>query len=523
MEAATLEVAYSRQVSIEHRKKFAQFFTPQPIADIMAEWLLGNRKLATVLEPAFGLGIFAKTLLEKKNGLRIKGFDVDDVILSAAKKSFSKVQEVALYKQDYMFNDWENKYDGIICNPPYFKFHDYNNKGILAEIGKRINYNLSGFTNLYTLFLLKSIYQLNSGGRCAYLIPSEFMNSDYGRHVKSLLLASGTLRYIIVFDFNGNVFDDALTTSCILLCANDGQAQSVQFLKIYNGHDLQTIKETINHYPFYTGSGQLYPFTDIDPDVKWKKYYEGTSEGSFKHIVSFSNYAKVVRGIATGANDYFTFSLSKARKFGIGKENLMPCICRCADVQGNVFTQNDFLTLSFQDKTVFLFNGVVNPSAQTVEYIKYGEANGIDKKYLTASRSPWYAIERRKPAPIWVSVFNRKGVRFVRNLAGVSNLTTFHCVYPQVSLYCDVDTDLLFAYLLTDTATMIFNDNCREYGNGLRKFEPNDLNGAKMLDINKLPNEGKKAVKEELFKYYDGDLYAPRRINGVFLDFFAAS
>ena len=27
---------------MEHRKKFAQFFTPQPIADLMSDWLLGN-------------------------------------------------------------------------------------------------------------------------------------------------------------------------------------------------------------------------------------------------------------------------------------------------------------------------------------------------------------------------------------------------------------------------------------------------------------------------------------------------
>lgn len=51
-----IESEYVLKVSLEHRKKFAQFFTPQPIAGLMADWLLKNESLKTVLEPAFGLG-----------------------------------------------------------------------------------------------------------------------------------------------------------------------------------------------------------------------------------------------------------------------------------------------------------------------------------------------------------------------------------------------------------------------------------------------------------------------------------
>ena len=37
-----------------------------------------------------------------------------------------------------MYNDWQNKYDGIICNPPYFKFHDYDNKNIIKDEKNKI-------------------------------------------------------------------------------------------------------------------------------------------------------------------------------------------------------------------------------------------------------------------------------------------------------------------------------------------------------------------------------------------------
>lgn len=128
-------------------------------------------------------------------------------------------------------------------------------------------------------------------------------------------------------------------------------------------------------------------------------------------------------------------------------------------------------------------------------YIKNGEREGVHLRHLTSHRKPWFAVEKRHPAPIWVSVFNRSGLRFVRNEAGVANLTTFHCIYPQPSLFNEVTTDLLFAYLISDTAKLIFEDNMREYGNGLKKFEPNDLNKGKMLDLRLLPNEKKKKME----------------------------
>ncbi len=117
-----IEREYSKFTSIEHRKKFAQFFTPFPIARLMAKWLLGNENLKSVLEPAFGLGVFSRAILAEKK-VDIKGFEIDQNIYKEAKKSFDGNENVSIILEDYIYNDWKNKYDGIICNPPYFKFH----------------------------------------------------------------------------------------------------------------------------------------------------------------------------------------------------------------------------------------------------------------------------------------------------------------------------------------------------------------------------------------------------------------
>lgn len=179
----------------------------------------------------------------------------------------------------------------------------------------------------------------------------------------------------------------------------------------------------------------------------------------------------------------------------------MPCICKAIDAPNSFFTNGDYTRLSNDDKNVYLFNGCEAPSNNSVKrYIRLGEENGIDKRYLTASRKPWYSIEKRPPAPIWVSVFNRSGLRFIRNEANIYNLTTFHCVYPKET---GTDINVLFAYLITDVAKEIFLDNSRQYGNGLIKFEPNDLNKGLIVDLDMLSDDDKLFVKDAYLFIHD--------------------
>lgn len=319
----TSEKTYSQKVPLTHRKKFAQFFTPEPIAQIMVNWLLRNDNVSSLLEPAFGLGVFSRLFLNKQKGIQITGFDVDPVIFEIAKQNFSDISNVNLLLEDYLFNDWDNKYDAIACNPPYFKFHDYQNKRALEEIRNKLKINLSGFTNIYTLFLLKSIYQLNENGRAAYIIPSEFLNSDYGKYIKEYLLTSDTLRHIVIFGFKQNVFDDALTTSAIILLAKDKNDKQVCFSTANSIGKLNEISAIINNYPNTIGKNAIDKKV-LNPNIKWRTYYQKQRSQEYKNLVPFKNVAKVVRGIATGANDYFIFNNKKAKNIQSVKSSYYP-------------------------------------------------------------------------------------------------------------------------------------------------------------------------------------------------------
>ena len=234
----------------------------------------------------------------------------------------------------------------------------------------------------------------------------------------------------------------------------------------------------------------------MNPEEKWRKYYGKINGDKYKNLVPFNTYAKIVRGIATGDNDYFTFSVSKIRKFNVEKKYLLPCLTKANYATKHFFTIDHFNELKNKGKPVFLLNAVDLDDANIVEYLKTGEEKGIDKKYLTSHRNPWYAIENRPPAPILVTVFSRNGLRFVRNEAKVYNLTSFHCVYVHPLFIQKVD--LLMAYLLTYIAKEIFNNEKREYGDGLDKFEPNDLNNAKIVDLAIINQE----TESKILEYY---------------------
>ena len=520
----SVEQEYGALVPLQHRRKFAQFFTPEPIAELMSRWLIGNSALKTVLEPAFGLGVFSRELLRQRPDIEITGYETDGRILKQAENLFRNYPNVTLRQADYIFNDWDNKYDGIICNPPYFKFHDFDNKPALIEIEKRTSFQLNGFTNLYALFILKSLTQLKPHGRAAYIVPSEFLNSDYGKLVKSHLISNGTLRHVIVVDFEENVFDDALTTSSVLLFAIDEHDKFVRFTNVKTRKDLENVEDLVEQYP--TGSLHIdaVRYQDLDPMVKWRRYYQTPNEHRYKDLVPFSSFGKVSRGIATGSNEYFIFTHSKAERFGITQSNLLPCICRATDVSSSFFTTAHFDELRTNDRPVFLFKAEYGSDEAVEQYLEKGISEEIDRKYLTASRKPWYSLEKRPPAPIWVSVFHRKGLKFIRNEANISNLTTFHSIY--LNMFSLQRSDLFFAYLLTDISREIFEDNRREYGNGLKKFEPNDINNSKMLNLDLIDSECERIILQYFTKYRQSCLMnSPEEacvaeINNIFMERF---
>lgn len=517
------EENYAAETAASARKPLGQFFTPYVVARFMASWIRGAKPLKTVLDPAVGAGVFARALIEGEDSAAfdLVGCDVDPAVLAVADRTFAqhgRSDRIRLENRDYLTTAWSDRFDGIICNPPYLRFQDYpDREKLLRLFADRLGVALSGYTNIYTLFILKALSQLSDRGRAAFIVPSEFMGTGYGEVIKAHIIRSEALRCLIVFDSALRVFPSVATTTAILLFeAGGGQDNVVQLVECGSLVDLAGLsiapsgsEETQARYVEGAASGATACMRAdaLLPQRKWRTYFPSNRRTTYRNVAPLSTFGRVSRGIATGSNAFFTMSKQKADALSLPSGVLIRCVTRSAQAPRTAFSRGDFDALEENGASVFVFDAQADPEDQHVrEYVRSGEEAGVSDRYLTRSRSPWYAIEDRAPAPIWATVFSRGGVRVVRNFAMVRNLTCFHGLY--VDPMFEDKTDLLFAYLLTDVARELLDDQKRQYGDGLDKFEPNDLNRANVIDVSTVSA----ADQAELLGFYAR--YATCEANG---------
>jgi adenine-specific DNA-methyltransferase len=189
---------------------------------------------------------------------------------------------------------------------------------------------------------------------------------------------------------------------------------------------------------------------------------------------SLSLYGKFTRGIATGANEFFSLTKSNIAEWNIDDNNLCKCITKSPHIQKAIFTEDDFSRLYNADKPVYCLDVKDHEKQEIRNYIKQGESLEYHKRYLTKKRNPWYKIEDRNPAPILFGVFTRGRLKVIRNFTNAINFTCFHCFYPN--MFGEQLINKLFVYLLSDIGQEIIKSNKRSYGDNLDKFEPGDLN-----------------------------------------------
>lgn len=480
MECMNKEIAYSKLMSDSHIRKFGQYFTSRKIADFMSAWVCHNAK--TLLDPAVGNSIFFKESRKYNKDCELVGYEIDKNIL----KYFGNPLSASIINDNYLFHGWGTCYDAIICNPPYGRFQYVENKNkIIDLIYKETGIKCSGYTNLYILFLVKSIFQMTEGGRLAYIIPSEFMSSGYGQFIKKLLTERRIIKAIINFNKDNGIFFNATTTSCILMLENNIN----DHVYIYNLSSEEELTGLIIGEDHKTLSVVDYDYlVKVD---KWRSCINQELPCAYSNLKSVSDFCTVSRGIATGANDFFCFSRSKALQYKIPNQYLKRCICHSSDIKYPIFQEKNFQELLDNDKVIYLFDAESQDSS-ICNYINYGMRLGINKKYLPSRRTPWYSMERKKIPPIFVTSASRNKIKFVRNLAEVVSLTTFHSIFIKEE-YQEL-TDLIFCYFLTPIAQNILRENRKILGNGLDKFQPSDLNNAQMLDISLISKHDKDAV-----------------------------
>lgn len=489
------------------RKKLGQFATPPDIAEFMVSYGLRGGGVRTVLDPACGTGVFLDKMLDAGSGAALYGIDVDPMMVSAcrldlrARHGASAARRLRLIEADYLAGgSGVPPVDFLVCNPPYVGFHGFDREAT-TRIGREAGVRLSKLTNLYALFMLKAAGSVREGGTIVFITPAEFFYTGYGRAVKSFIAGNLTLEALVTFDFAGTVFGGALTTSTISVMTNKRPAAGHLTTLVSAGRSLEGVRGALEGSPGGGATARLVRQDRMDPGSRWQNYFAGARRAGGRgraSLVPLSREASVKRGIASGANAFFTLTDAERAQWGIEDRFLAPVVSNARQCPGYEITKGHMRGLAAAGRKVHLLYCAGPPSASVLRYARDGERRGIDRGYLCRHRTPWYSMERREPAPILATAFSRGNMRFVHNRAGCLSLAAYHGVYPRCA--GGARTKALLCYLNSGYCMSLQAEVRREYGNGLHKFEPSDLLQLPVLPVSRMAP----GAVSELARLFDG-------------------
>lgn len=467
------------------RNRLGQFATPSALAvDILryAASLMPAAAKVRFLDPAIGTGSFYSALLKVFPKWRIAealGFELDPHYGNPAAQLW-KDNSLTLKLADFTHAEPLPRFNVLICNPPYVRHHHLQNgdkSRLQLRTQQASGIKISGLAGLYCHFLGLAHAWMAKGGVAGWLIPSEFMDVNYGQVVKRYLLDRVTLLHIHRFDPNDVQFADALVSSAIVWFKNEQPPAD---------HE---VKFTFGGSLFKPKLSRLVSAGALAREPKWTRF-PAADVRSRESVPTLSDFFQIRRGLATGHNRYFILSEGEIAARGLPKEVFTPILPSPRYLQHDeVRTQKD--GSPDIERRLFLLDTKLSeedirkrfPSLHA--YLEEGKARGLHERYLCKHRSLWYSQEDRPPAPIVCTYLGRgdtkrgKPFRFILNASRATVANVYLALYPTSLLAREMarDPDLLRKVwsALNQLSPGDLLGEGRVYGGGLHKLEPREL------------------------------------------------
>src|SRR5205809_2928871 len=178
------------------RNRCGQFATPIALArDIVKyaeNWWDKRSGAADFLDPAFGTGAFYSALRQvfpSEAVCRAEGVEIDPAVFAAA-ETLWRASGLRVQCADFTRlapPPPGQRFRLLLTNPPYVRHHH-----LAAEEKLRLQHlvrhalgiKISGLAGLYCYFLLLADQWLEPGALSVWLIPSEFMDVNYGDAIR---------------------------------------------------------------------------------------------------------------------------------------------------------------------------------------------------------------------------------------------------------------------------------------------------------------------------------------------------
>ncbi len=471
--------------SPQQRNRLGQFATPGALARQMLHYAHGLLGAGPVrfLDPAIGTGSFYAALLHEWPLAAIQaasGFEIDAHYAEPC-RALWRGTPLQLRLEDFTTAaapaSQAQRCNLLICNPPYVRHHHLQLSAKLRLHQRSMSaagVRLSGLAGLYAHFIAIAHSWMSEGAIAGWLVPSEFMDVNYGRELKRYLLHEVTLLRIHRFDPTEVQFHDALVSSAIVWLHNRKPKRHHQIEFTFGG-SLER-----------PGTRGLAAASRLEDGAKWSGFPALLGRARLPATATLGEAFDVKRGIATGANAFFVMTHEQARERGIPRQCLRPILPGprrletdevLADERGEPQLAHSLWLLDCRLPE----QQVRDEYPRFWGYLEAGRA-GFSQGYLCSRRVPWYSQEVREPTWFLCTYMARShggSHRFILNHSLAIGANTYLMLYPRAALARFIDGDLARArqvwQVLQGIATEVMIAGGRVYGGGLHKLEPKEL------------------------------------------------
>jgi len=409
---------YATVVSSTERRNLGTFFTPRVYAQTIVDGYSDRYGApSSVVDVGAGVGIFSHITRLKWADARITAIDINPLTLGlqAVMVIVDRLKNMDLVLDDYSRWIRDSVPQGptlYLGNPPYTRWQliDQYQRLDLLEAAD----GLAGArANLSTLFVAMTLARLRPEDSLAMIIPAGWMHADYGKSLRRRIRSESHRRISLRLADSWR-FDEAIVDAVLVEIGPELDSEQPIQVADWAGSEILEVTRSTDDGPFERPGYQRQAPVGLD----------GNS-----NLVS--NYARVVRGTATGANAFFIRPPETWNSLGIPGEYRKAVARRIkpsSDGSNPVIELAELLVLEgYQRGTDRRVDGVISE----------GELLGLPELYLCSKRSRWFdlTMEVRVPSVI-LSAFGRDRFHVVDNpdgLAIVNNLFGLYWLDSEAS------------------------------------------------------------------------------------------
>ncbi len=466
------------------RNKWGQFATPFELALSLARYAhktLGEGPVR-FLDPAIGTGSFYSALSQSVPAGAIEaaaGIELDPLFAEAAEKLWGKSGLHVIRGDFTKQKPSKQRFNLVLTNPPYVRHHHLeadDKERLKAQLAHSLHMEISGLAGLYCYFLLLCHDWMEEQGLGIWLIPSEFMDVNYGATLRRYLSEHVTLLHIHRFCPTDVQFTDALVSSAVVVFRKAAPPPGHRVRFSFAG-------------PMESPASEAFvPLDVLRHSRKWTQFpartdFENTDEPTLGDLFA------IKRGLATGSNSFFILNAEQVNEWKIPRQFLKPILPGPRYVSADIIDAHPNGDPAVSPR-IYLLD--CNEAEERVEkrwprfyeYLQKGREEKIAASYLASHRAPWYSQEQRPPAPFLCTYMGRARngkhpFRFIWNRSQATAHNVYLMLYPKSRLQEALNNHPELAAKVFEALQSVtpgqFISEGRVYGGGLHKVEPKEL------------------------------------------------